>query len=290
MFRSDLIIEAESLEAGAYTGEKYNNAVEIEGVEVKESWNEKHTIKLTTVKIHTESGARAMDRPLGTYITIEIPTLLMEEEEVKEAAEEELGQQLRNLLSEIHAQHMMVVGLGNREVTADAVGPYTVDQLMITRHLFETVQNKREFQRKYRMVSAGAPGVMAQTGMETGELIQGIAEEIHPDVIVVVDALAARNPKRLNTTIQLTNTGICPGAGVGNDRKELNEKSMGCPVFAIGVPTVMDAVSIARREITDEVSQFFVMPRNIDSAVQYVSEILSGGINRVNKKQEEGLV
>jgi len=111
-----------------------------------------------------------------------------------------------------------------------------------------------------------------------------VVEEIRPDVVMAVDALAAGSPKRLNTTIQLTDTGISPGAGVGNNRKELNETSLGCPVIAIGVPTVLDAVTIAKEEVEEDVKAFFVMPRNIDSSVQYVSELLAGGINRVSQK------
>ena len=179
---------------------------------------------------------------------------------------------------------MLVVGLGNREVTADAIGPLTVDGLVVTRHYFQEEQMGAAVGKKYRKVSAFVPGVMAQTGMETMELIRGVVEEAKPDVVVAVDALAARSPKRLNTTIQLTDTGISPGAGVGNNRKELNETSLGCPVIAIGVPTVLDAVTIAKEEVSEDVAAFFVMPRNIDSSVQYVSELLAGGINRVNQK------
>ena len=243
-------------------------------------------MKVTVVQIRNAEGANAMKRPMGTYITMELPKLLEEEEDLRETAERELSKQLAGLLKGKTAEHMLVVGLGNREVTADAVGPLTIDQLVVTRHFFQEESVGEAVGKKYRKVSAFVPGVMAQTGMETMELIRGVVEEAKPDVVLVVDALAARSPQRLNTTIQLTDTGICPGAGVGNNRKELNENSLGCPVLAIGVPTVLDAVTIAKEELTEEVKAFFVMPRNIDSSVQYVSELLAGGINRVNQKNE----
>lgn len=285
--RTDLIIEAEGIETGVAVGEKFPGShTEIDGVAVKEYWNEEKNMKVTVVQIRDEDGARAMERPMGTYITMELPELLEEEECLKETAEKELEKQLKELLKGKKAEHMLVVGLGNREVTADAVGPLTVDQLVVTRHYFQEESVGKAVGKKYRKVSALVPGVMAQTGMETMELIRGIVEETKPDVVLVVDALAARNPKRLNTTIQLTDTGISPGAGVGNNRKELNEQSLGCPVLAIGVPTVLDAVTIAKEEVAEDVKYLFVMPRNIDSSVQYVSELLAGGINRVNQKNE----
>lgn len=286
--RSDLIIEAESMEAGrSGQREKFpGTQTEIQGVAIKEEWNEERSMKVTVVQIRNAEGANAMKRPMGTYITMELPKLLEEEEDLRETAERELSKQLAELLKGKAAEHMLVVGLGNREVTADAVGPLTIDQLVVTRHFFQEESVGEAVGKKYRKVSAFVPGVMAQTGMETMELIRGVVEEAKPDVVLVVDALAARSPQRLNTTIQLTDTGICPGAGVGNNRKELNENSLGCPVLAIGVPTVLDAVTIAKEELAEEVKAFFVMPRNIDSSVQYVSELLAGGINRVNQKNE----
>ena len=287
-YRSDLIIEAKGMETGAPIGATQcpGTQAEIDGVAVKEHWNRENSMKVTTVQIQSEEGVKAMERPRGTYITLEFPELLSEEESLKELAESELSRQLIGLLENKKAEHMLVVGLGNREVTADAVGPLTIDNLLVTRHYFQEESLGKEVGKKYRKVSAFVPGVMAQTGMETVELICGVANEIKPDVILAVDALAARSPKRLNTTIQLTDTGISPGAGVGNNRKELNENTLGCPVIAIGVPTVLDAVTIAKEEAAEDVKTFFVMPRSIDSAVQYVSELIAGGINRVNQKEK----
>ncbi len=285
-YRTDLIIEAEGMEAGE-AGQMQSAArmeKEGKGVSVKEEWNKEHSMKVTVVRIQNEEGAKAMGRSVGTYITMELPELLEEEEKLKETAENELSGQLKELLRGKNAEHILVVGLGNREVTADAIGPLTVDSLIVTRHYFQEKSVGEAVGKKYRKVSAFTPGVMAQTGMETMELIRGVVEQIKPDIVFAVDALAARSPKRLNTTIQLTDTGISPGAGVGNNRKELNETSLGCPVIAIGVPTVLDAVTIAKEEVSEDVKAFFVMPRNIDSSVQYVSELLAGGINRVNQK------
>lgn len=284
--RSDLIIEAAGLEAGKVkNGVSFSESdVEISGVAVTEEWNEDNSIKVTTVQVRTEEGAKRVERPVGTYITMELPNLLQEEESLRSKAELELETQLEELLKGKRAEHLLVVGLGNREVTADAVGPLTAEQLLVTRHLFEQGVKLPESMKNYRKISALVPGVMAQTGMETMELLKGIVEETSPDVVLVVDALAAGSPKRLNTTIQMTDTGISPGAGVGNNRKELNENSLGCPVIAIGVPTVMDAATIAREEVEEDVAHLFVTPRNIDSSVQYVSGLLAGGINRICRR------
>ena len=282
--RSDLIIEMEALEAGSTPVATGESGPEVNGVAVEEVWNRDRSMKVTTVSIRTEEGARVMERPRGTYITMELPELLSEEENLKEIAQKELQKQLKELLKGKAANRLLVVGLGNREVTADAIGPLTVDQLLVTRHLFQEEELAGKLAQKYICVSAFVPGVMAQTGMETMELIRGVVEETKPDAVLVIDALAARSPGRLNTTIQLTDTGICPGAGVGNNRKELNERTLGCPVIAIGVPTVMDALAIAKEELAGEVSELFVTPRSIDSSVQYVSELLAGGINLVTMK------
>ena len=285
-WRSDLIIEEESLETGSLTeAKKSGEGAGHPGVLVKEEWKADHAIKVTVVQILDETGVKSMGREEGTYITMELPGLLEEEEKLQRQGEKELEIQLEELLRGKKAEHMLVIGLGNREVTADAIGPLTVDRLLITRQYFQEEESKEAVSKRYRQVSALVPGVMAQTGMETMELVQGIVEKTAPDVVLVVDALAARSPKRLNTTIQLTDTGIRPGAGVGNDRKELSEKTLGCPVIALGVPTVLDAMTIAKEEVAQEVKELFVMPRNIDSAVQYVSELLAGGINRVNEKK-----
>lgn len=283
--RSDLIIEAEQIEVGSTMQPKGEAAVPADGMKVEERWNNEKSMKVTTVQIVNRETAEIMQRPIGTYITLEFPELLSEEEALKEMAQAAVKEQLKELLKGKKAEQLLIVGLGNREVTADAVGPLTVDGVLVTRHLFQEEGLREKMQRRYACVSALVPGVMAQTGMETMELIRSVKEETKPDVVLVIDALAARSPGRLNTTIQMTDTGISPGAGVGNNRKELNETTLGCPVIAIGVPTVMDALAIVREELAEEVTELFVTPRSIDSAVQYVSELLAGGINLLIKKQ-----
>ena len=196
----------------------------------------------------------------------------------------------------------MVLGLGNREVTPDALGPWVVDNLFITRHLIK--EYGEEFQKKNRLrcVSALAPGVMAQTGMEAMEIIRGVMKETKPSAVLAIDALAARSVKRLNTTIQITDTGISPGAGIGNNRKALNEESLGIKVVALGVPSVVDATTIVRdsmesmlnsqgfskeevmsflSEVTEHqsVHNMFVTPKNIDESMKSMSYTISEAIN-----------
>lgn len=259
--RSDLIIESNWLEAGRVkTDGIVGGVTTAEGVRVTEEWNKEGNVKVTSVQIRTKEAARELERPMGTYITLEIPELRQEAEDVREAAEFCLERQLRLLLEKKNAEHMLVIGLGNREVTADAIGPLTTEEIFVTRHIVDAYKRIRE---KYRVVSALVPGVMAQTGMETMEIIRAVVREVNPDVVLVVDALAARSAGRLGTTIQLTDTGICPGAGIGNNRRELNRDSIGRPVIAIGVPTVLDAVGIATEDMMEEVRDLFVMPRGI---------------------------
>ena len=280
--RSDLIIESKWLEQGVTkTDGVGGRAREIEGVAVKEDWNKEKTIKVTSVQIRTADAAREMERPVGNYITLEIPRLKEEGERIRKDAEECLKKQLCLLLEGKEAGHVLVIGLGNREVTADAIGPFTTENIFVTRHMMEEYKEVKE---GYRMVSALVPGVMAQTGMETMEIIRAVVSEVQPDVVLVVDALAARSARRLGTTIQLTDTGICPGAGIGNNRRELNRASIGKTVIAIGVPTVLDAVGIASEEVVEDVKDLFVMPRSIDSSVRYISEILAEGINLANRR------
>lgn len=280
--RSDLIIESEWLEAGKVkTDGVVGGVTTAEGVKVTEEWNKEKNVKVTSVQIRTREAAAELERPMGNYITLEIPKLKQEEENIREAVEICLEKQLRFLMKENEAEHILVIGLGNREVTADAIGPLTIEDVFVTRHMVDAYKEIRE---KYRVVSAMVPGVMAQTGMETMEIIRAVVREVNPDVVLAVDALAARSAGRLGTTIQLTDTGICPGAGIGNNRRELNKGSIGKTVIAIGVPTVLDAVGIAATDRMDEVRDLFVMPRGIDSSVHYISEILAEGINRTNRR------
>lgn len=284
--RTDLALEAtESFE---------EDDVEIRGVRIEEAADEEREIYTTIVKIETENGAKIMGKPVGTYITLEAPNMSSEDEDYHREISSELAKHIRKLLGE-DEQAILVVGLGNREVTPDALGPNVVNNLHITRHMIKEY-GKSSMKDQENPVSAVVPGVMAQTGMETLEIIRGIVKETKPQVVIAIDALAARSTKRLNRTIQITDTGINPGSGVGNHREGINEETLGIPVIAIGVPTVVDAATIVndtmeqlidtrekrqsiREKISPQLNTMFVTPKDIDETVKRVSYTISEGLN-----------
>lgn len=240
--RTDLAVE----EKESFSGD----GGEISGVSLRE-WERKDTnIKLTEVKILDEHGSKAMGKPKGTYITLEASQLSDTDESYHEEVSEELADQLRriidslNMKKENHQMNVLVVGLGNASVTPDALGPRVLGNLQVTRHLKSQYGEDFCKERQLPILSGIVPGVMAQTGMETAEILTGIIRETKPDLLIVIDALAARSIRRLGTTIQLTDTGIHPGSGVGNHRHSLTRESLGVPVLAIGVPTVVGAAAI----------------------------------------------
>ncbi len=275
--------------------------VEIKGVILEENYDEENNIRVSVVEIKDEKGAQAMQKPIGTYITIEAPDINKSSEDYFRPASDEIAKHLKSLAGNLKREEILVVGLGNREVTPDALGPQVVDNLFITRHLIR--EYGKEFKDKHHLgsVSAISPGVMAQTGMETLEIIKGIIKETQPKLLIVIDALASRSVSRVNTTVQLTNTGISPGSGVGNNRKALNEESLGTKVIAIGVPTVVDAATIVADTLTkymeksgfdeNDINQFineireqqienmFVTPKNIDESVKRISYTISEALN-----------
>lgn len=219
--------------------------VEIGGVELDEDYDEETDIRVTTVKITTEKGARVMGKPRGTYVTLEAPNMAVPDEDYHREVSRELARRLHLLLpKEKPEMSILVVGLGNAQITPDSLGPRVVDNLMITRHIVNEYGRLALGREKVHKISGIIPGVMAQTGMEASEIVRGIVEETDPDVVIAIDALAARNTKRLSRTIQIANTGIRPGSGVGNHRDGLTEKSLGVPVIAIGVPTVVETSTI----------------------------------------------
>ena len=219
--------------------------VEVQGVILEEEYDQEREIRITKVKIETEKGARAMGKPVGTYITMEAPNMAVPDEEYHREISEELAKYIKELIKiEKEDYVVLVAGLGNRQVTPDALGPHVVDNLAITRHIVKEYGKYAMGEDAVHMTSAIVPGVMAQTGMETLEIIKGIVKETKPDLVIAVDALAARNSKRLNRTIQIADTGINPGSGVGNHRNGITEETIGVPVIAIGVPTVVDAATI----------------------------------------------
>lgn len=219
--------------------------VEISGVELDEEYNDETDIKVTKVNITTEKGAKAMAKPKGIYITIEAPNMSVPDEDYHREISCELAKQLKSLMTkEDKEQSILVVGLGNSQITPDSLGPKVVDNLLITRHIVNEYGKVALGREKIHKISGIIPGVMAQTGMEASEIVRGVVAETKPDMVVAIDALAARNTKRLNRTIQIANTGIHPGSGVGNHRNGLTQRSLGVPVIAIGIPTVVECITI----------------------------------------------
>lgn len=277
--------------------------VEVKGVVLEEEYDKEQNVKITRVEIKDERGAEAMRKPIGTYITIEAPEIASSDEGYHEPVSKLVAKYIEELAKGVEGKHVLVAGLGNRSLTADALGPQVVDNLFVTRHLVREFGTEFAKRNKMESMSAISPGVMGQTGMESSEILRGIIEETKPDILVVIDALAARSVSRLNTTIQITDTGISPGAGVGNNRNALNEESLGVQVIALGVPTVVDATTIVQdrmeqalrkrgfseqevyqflSEMTDQdVSNMFVTPKNIDDSIKRISYTISEGINSV---------
>lgn len=291
--RTDLALEArENME---------EEAEELRGVKVEESYDEKSEVRVTRVIIETKNGSKAMGKPIGTYVTLEAPAMIEPDEEYHKEISAALAEQLRDIIPGLHEeQSILVIGLGNRDVTPDALGPNVVDNLIITRHMVKEFGKAAYNNEKVHMVSGIIPGVMAKTGMETAEITMGIVKQTKPDVVVVIDALAARSTKRLNRTIQITNTGIHPGSGVGNHRNALTEESLGVPVIAIGVPTVVDAATIVSDAIDKiakesgkehhpikeemlnglgELRNMYVTGKDVDFEIKQISHILCDAIN-----------
>ena len=306
--RTDLALEAR---------ESYGeDDIRIRGVKIQEEADTEREIYTTVVKIETENGAKAMGKPVGTYITLEAPNLSSPDEDYHREVSAEVASHLKQLMGE-NMGAVLIVGLGNREVTPDALGPNVVNNLHITRHIFREFGKVSPDGENEPWVSAIVPGVMAQTGMETLEIIQGVVKETKPDAVIVIDALAARSTRRLNRTIQITDTGINPGSGVGNHRQGINREILGIPVIAIGVPTVVDAATIVndtmenlveamdqteemkqlggvmgtlnkaekhqmiRELISPQLNTMFVTPKDIDDTVKRLSYTISEGLNMV---------
>lgn len=279
--RTDLALEArESVGEGAES---------IHGVRMEEYTIPTSEIHVTKVMIESKNGARMIGKPMGTYITLEAPNLLEPDEDYHAEVSREIAKHVKSLIPGIrHEKSILVVGLGNRDVTADALGPRSVDNLLITRHVMEQFGPAAYDKDKMHKISAIVPGVMARTGMEACEIVRGIVEQTKPDVIVAIDALAARSTKRLNRTIQITNTGIHPGSGVGNHRNALTEESLSVPVIAIGIPTVVDAASIVNDVLeknqlplfTGELANFYVTGKDIDEIIKKISFTISEALNQ----------
>ncbi len=282
---------------------------ELRGVKVDEYYQEEEDIQVTKVTIDTKNAAKAMGKPMGVYVTMEAPAMVEPDEDYHREISECLAKELKQMIPDSQKeQSILVVGLGNREVTADSLGPQVVDNLLITRHVVKTYGKAAYNRENVNLISSIEPGVMAKTGMEASEIVKGVIGETKPDVVVVIDALAARSTKRLNRTIQITNTGIQPGSGVGNHRNALTLESLGVPVIAIGVPTVVDAATIVgdalekllngdsefdrmkymgqHRSAFSELNNMYMTGKDIDAVIKRVSFTVSEGINRALELEE----
>lgn len=306
--RTDLALE---------TREKFEeDNVEIKGVRVEEEIIPESEIKITNVFIETENGAKIMGKPKGSYITLEAPNMSEQDEDYHREISTQLAKVLERLLPKKETPvAVLVAGLGNREVTPDALGPRVVDNMMITRHIIREFGKYAFGEEETNQISGIVPGVMAQTGMESMEILKGIIRETKPDCIIAIDALAARSTKRLGRTIQVTDTGINPGSGVGNHRHGLSLESLGVPVIAIGIPTVVDAATIVsdtmsnliqamagsvhlkslgssldslneaekqdliRELLSPSLNTMFVTPKDIDESIKRLSFTVSEGLN-----------
>ena len=233
--RTDLAIEAREL-----AQQNAQEADRLDGVDV--STKKDPDYFLTHVRIHSEEGSRLMGKPKGDYITLESEMLKENNTECHEKIIKILAENIHSLVEIEKDACILVAGLGNWNITPDALGPKVVSKILVTRHLQGTLPE--EIEESVRPVAAVSPGVMGITGIETGEILKGIVEKVNPDLLIAIDALAARRSSRINAAIQLSNTGIAPGAGVGNKRMMLDQDSLGIPVIAIGVPTVVDAATL----------------------------------------------
>lgn len=303
--RTDLAIETREIYK---TAQKIDD--EVPGVKTTVD-NSDEDMLITKVKITTKEAEEALQKPQGIYVTIESSKLKEDYENVHEKIAKKVSETIKELGNLIAGDTVLVVGLGNWDVTADALGPKVISDIEITRHLLE-------YMPEYvvpgtRPVCAVSPGVLGTTGIETGEIIKGIVEKIRPNLIIAIDALASRKMERVSTTIQISDTGITPGSGIGNKRNAIDKETLGIPVIAIGVPTVVDAATIAndtlelmigklkeeKSEIADAIEKmendnkysyikevlspeelnYIVTPSAIDEIITNVSKVLASGIN-----------
>ncbi|MBS4536868.1 GPR endopeptidase [Clostridium sp. D2Q-11] len=303
--RTDLAVEAREI---------YNEGKEQEvpGVEVEREEQEDYTI--TRIKILNELGQQKLNKKVGSYVTIESPSLKRADQDLKDNISKVLAKELKAIIAPNKHKKALIVGLGNRNVTPDALGPKVVEKVLVTRHFFQAY-NKTE-DESMANVSAISPGVMGLTGIETGEIIKGIVEKTNPDIVIAVDALASRNMRHISSTIQISDTGISPGSGVGNKRKPISAEYLGVPVIAVGIPTVVDAATLINDTIgliigemknqTEEGQEFYslleglsskdkyslikevltpymdnvmVTPKEVDDLINDLSQVVSNGIN-----------
>jgi spore protease len=299
--RTDLAIEAREMVTSHVSHD-------VSGVDVVTSKDE--DVLITRVNITNQAAEDALGKPIGKYITIEAQGLKYNDADLHEKIAEFLAEELNGLIKISSTATVLVVGLGNRNITPDALGPKTIEKLVVTRHLKDMLLD--DVKDRMRLVCAIEPGVLGITGMETAEIIQGIVTKIKPDMVIAIDALAAAASHRVNTTIQLANTGIHPGSGVDNKRFGLNQATLGVPVIAIGVPTVVHASTIAmdtihalkehasfaryfksmetlsanecqtivRQVLPETLGNLMVTPKEIDQIITDISTVVAKGINQ----------
>lgn len=305
-FRTDMAVERNEIY------KKQNSlAEEIDGIE-----NANKIIKdieISKVKITNENGANALGKPVGNYITLDVKEIKNADEERIEEIAEIMADELRTVIGEhvSDTDDILVVGLGNRYVTPDALGPKVVPEIEVTRHILEYMP--KIMPEDTRSVSAISPGVLGITGIETMEILNGIVQNIKPKMLIVIDALATRKLERISSSIQIADTGIVPGAGVNNARKEISINTLGIPVIAIGIPTVVDFATITNdcinifienlqqkamsnstlnelkeKDNYEEIKEalipkdynMIVTPKEIDKLIDNMSEIVARGINK----------
>lgn len=283
-YRTDLAVETEQL-----LGEARQQA---QGYIKKESRID-DDISITEIEITSEEGEKAFGKPRGTYITLEVKGILEEKNGIKERTARALADRLKELIKFDYFLKVLVVGLGNEKVTPDSLGPHTVDKVKITSHLFRIFECDGDWEMAN--VSGFNPSVTGVTGMETADLIERTVGLVNPNAVICIDALAAKDIGRLSTTIQVCDTGIFPGAGMGNNRKEISEKTLGCRVISIGVPTVIDSRTLlleAAEKINDPLVEkqleeymknremdMIVTSTDIDAIIKDFSDIISNAIN-----------
>lgn len=304
-FRTDLASERRDIY------KKANKLEEIDGIEANQEEISENII-VERVKITNESGEKAIGKPKGNYITIDIKNLKLARDEEISKAQDTVSTELRNIIGE-HVDkkgEILVVGLGNEYVTPDSLGPKVINEVDVTRHLIKYLP--KYVDESTRMVSAIAPGVLGTTGIETVEILKGIVDNIKPKMLIVIDALASRSIERISSTVQISDTGIVPGAGVGNVRNEISINTLGIPVIAIGIPTVVETAVLVNDSLDlfieklqteaksndylnklreqdnyEEIKEalipkdfnLIVTPKEIDDLIENMKDVVAGGIN-----------
>ena len=310
VIRTDMADESRVVGAGTQT--KTRDSSLGAGIRIENDGD--NDVAITRVHVDTQEGEQKVGKPIGSYITMDIPKVNEKSRDLYEKSCRMLARELESLIHLDEKDTVLIVGLGNWNVTADALGPKVAQSVLVTRHIYEYLP--KEVDETERPVCAISPGVLGITGIETGHIIKGIVDNVKPSLVIAIDALASRSMSRVNSSIQLANTGIAPGSGVGNKRAALNKESLGVPVIAIGIPTVVDAATMASdvldlvmdnmMEQAGQGSEFYKMlmgidrdekyrmiiellepysgnlvvtPKDTDDIVDYLSKLVANGIN-----------